>query len=170
MRGVVKLVYTKVIDAGSAAVWDKHVFEDTHREFFMQAQQFDQQGRFETYTDMLQHVPKAENINYLVSTAAVGYLKQLKGFFPDVLNTMGKACVPFSNFKFELVQSHIKNKSLHKVAIHLYSETLVWIDSIDKHFVFALAQDHEKLVAGTEVDTHTVLLLPNVGIASIKKV
>ena len=168
MRGIITLVYTKVIDAGSAHAWDKHVFEDTHREFFMQAQQFDQQGRYETYQEMLTNIPRAENMSYLVSTAAAGHLKQLHNKFPDVLNTLGKTCVPFKNFKFEIVQSHVKNKALHKIAIHLYSEPLLWIDTIDKHLVFTPAEGYQKLIGGEAIETHSIILLPNVGIGFFK--
>lgn len=168
MKGIIKLIYTKVIDAGSANAWDKHVFEDTHREFFMQAQQFDQDGRHETFQEILTHISGAENMNYLVSTAAVGYLRQLHSKFPDVLNTLGKTCVPFKNFKFEIVQSHVTNKALHKIAIHLYSEPLLWIDTLDKHLIFAREEDYPKLIRGEEIETHSIILLPNVGIGFFK--
>lgn len=168
MRGIVKLVYSKIIDAGSAGAWDKNVFEDTHREFFMQAQQFDQQGRFQTFQEILANIPKAENINYLVSTAAAGYLKQLNGKFPDVLNTLGKTCVPFRNFRFEIIQSHRSNKALHKVAIHLYSEPLAWIDTIYRLFIFGTDSGSENLLHEGETETHSIILLPNVGICSFR--
>lgn len=170
MKGIVKLVYTKVIDAGSAATWDKHVFEDTHKEFFIQAQRFDQQGRYETFQEILENIPKAGNIHSLVSTAAFGHLRQLNGRFPDVRNTLGKTCVPFNNFKFEIVQSHIKNKALHKIAIHLYSDSLLWIDTIDKHFIFGTEEDSQKLIHDGEIQTHSIILLPNVGIASFRRI
>ncbi len=168
MKGIVKLVYSKIIDAGSAGVWNKNVFADTHREFFMQAQQFDQPGRFQTFQEILANIPQAENMNYLVSTAAAGYLKQLNGKFPDVLNTLGKTCVPFRNFRFEVIQSHRSNKALHKVAIHLYSDPLTWIDTIDRLFIFGTDSERESLLNDGETETHSIVLLPNVGICSFR--
>ncbi len=170
MRGIIKLCYTKVIDAASSLSWDKAVFEDTYREFFMQAQQFDQEKQYDTFQQILAHKPNADGMHYLVSTAAKGYLLQLNGLFPDVFDSQGKRVIPFKNFKFEIVDSSVSNKGLHKVAIHLFSEPLFWVDQLSAHqAVIGFEGDVDKYLRGEEIETKTVMLLPNIGIVSLKR-
>lgn len=169
MKGIIRLVYTKVIDAFSVGVWEKGVFEHTHKEFYMQAQQFDQQGKYNTFQEMQKNLSKADNLHYLVSTACMGYIQQLNGRFPEVLNTMGKYCVPFHNFKFEIIQSHRTDHKQHKVALHFYSDSLIWIDSLGGQMIIAQETELEKLKSGQPVDTETIITLPNLGIASFSR-
>lgn len=171
MRGIIKLCYTKVIDASSLLPWDKQVFEDTYREFFMQAQQFDQEKRYETFQQILANRPKADSMHYLVSTAAKGHIQQLNNYFPDVLDSQGKKSIPFKNFRFEIVESSISNKNLHKIAIYLYSDPLIWIDQVSQNqILIALETELEKFSRGEEIETKTVTLNHHVGIVSLKKI
>lgn len=169
VKGLIKLCYRKLIDNNSTNNWDKYVFEDTHREFYMQAQQFDQKGQYTTFQELLLHIPKAEQIHYLVSTAALGYLRQLNGLIPELLNVWGQTCVPFKNFKFEILQSHIQQKEQHKVIIYFYSEILTWIDTIDKQILFAKDNQINTLDSGKEIETDLLPLIPNLNIISFQK-
>jgi hypothetical protein len=104
-----------------------------------------------------------------VSTAAVGHIRKLDGLFPEIMNTLGKRCIPFKNFKFEIIQSSRSNKSLHKVGIFLYSEPLIWLDTLPAgQLVVAKGADLEKLKVGEEIAVDTITLTPSVGIASLK--
>lgn len=168
-KGLIKLSYRKIIDAASTGMWDKHVFADTHREFYMQAQFFDQQNKYSTFREIVENIPKADQMHYLVSTAAVGYIRQLNERIPDVINPFGKLVIPFKNFRFEIIQSHRKNKEHHKVAIYFYSDTLTWIDSLDHHLLVAIGDKFDALNKGHEVETETVLLKPGLTICSYQK-
>ena len=168
-KGLIKLSYRKIIDAASTGLWDKHVFADTHKEFYMQAQFFDQQNKYSTFREIVENVPKADQMHYLVSTAAVGYIRQLNERMPDVVNAFGKLFLPFRNFRFEILQSHRKNKEQHKVAIYFYSETLTWIDTIDNHLVLAIGDKFEALNKGQEIETETLLMKPGLSISSYQK-
>lgn len=168
VKGLIKFCSTKVIDANSSGIWDKRVFEDTYKEFFMQAQQFDQQKKYKTFQEILKNVPKADGMHYLVSTAAIGYIRQLNARIPDAFNTTGKPCLPFKNFKFEILQSHVQDKRLHKVVIYFYSDELIWIDTIDKSLLFAHGAQIELLQKGDPVETETLVVPPDAAICSFR--
>ena len=171
MKGIVKLCYRKVIEASSFLAWDKQVFDDTYKEFYIQAQQFDQQGKYDTFLEITRNIPKAEEMHYLVSTAAVGYIHQLNKLFPDILNTQGKRCIPFRRFTFEIIQSSISNKNVHKVAISFFSDPLIWIDNLNAAQIVVSSEDQlGKLRSGDEAETNTLNLSPDVGIISFKKI
>lgn len=166
IKGLIRLCYRKSIDATAIKTWDKYVFEDTYKEFYMQAQQFDQQQQYATFREMLEKIPKADQMHYLVSTAATGYIRQLNEKMPDVVNVLGDLFVPFRNFRFEIIQSHIQHKDQHKVAISFYSETFTWIDTVHDRLLLAQGNQTEAIASGREVETHMLVLRPDVGIFS----
>jgi hypothetical protein len=168
-KGIIRFCYCKVIDAASTSAWEKHVFEDTYKEFFMQGQQFDQQKKYTTFGEMSEHLPRADQMHYLVSTAAVGYIRQLNEKIPDVVNMWGKVCVPFKNFRFEILQSHMKDRTQHKVAIYFYSEPLIWIATIENSLVVATNDRLEALNNGQEIETEMLANRPGLSISSFRK-
>ena len=85
-KGFIRFCYLKVVDASSTGIWEKLVFEDTYKEFFMQAQQFDQQKKYTTFQEILKNNPDADQMHYLVSTAAISYIRQLNERIPDKAN------------------------------------------------------------------------------------
>lgn len=169
MKGLINLCYRKVIDASSQKAWDKFVFEDTYLEFYMKAQYFDPESKYKTLSELLTNVPSANQLHGMVSTAAIGYLRQLNDIVPDVTNAYGKLSLPFKRFKFEIVHSHIQNKAEHKVAIYFYSEPLTWIDTIGDQLLIAYSDQREALKKGEEVETDLIALQPFLSISSIQK-
>ncbi len=169
MKGLISLCYRKVIDASSQKAWDKFVFDDTHLEFYMKAQYFDQEGKYKTLQELIANVPNATQIHGMVSTAAMGYLRQLNDIVPDVTNTYGKLCLSFKRFKFEIVHSHIQNKAEHKIAIYFYSDPLTWIDTVGNQLLIAYGDQREALTKGEEIETDLIAMQPFVNISSIQK-
>lgn len=106
---------------------------------------------------MKAHLPTADELQYLVSTAAAGYLQQLNKMIPDVVNVAGQPCLPFHQFQFEIVQSHIQDKRQHQAMIHFHSEPLLWIDSLDHYLIFADGSQSEKYTSGQEIETDTLV-------------
>jgi hypothetical protein len=164
-KALIRLVYRKVIDAASAAAWNRVVFEETHREFYMQVQRLDPAGQYPTLRELLANVPGAERLHGLVSRVAVPYLQQLNQRIPDLTNALGQAEVPFTNFKFELLASHVEQKEVHRVAIQLFSDPLTWIDTLSDHLLLATGDQRAALRAGQEVETVLLALQPNLSIA-----
>ncbi len=164
-KRIIKLCYRKVIDASSQKVWDKYVFDSTYQEFLMQAQFYNKEKKFNSFAEIVNNVPDAEKLHFLVSSAIVGYLQQLKGIIPDVLNNIGKHFLPFKNYRFEIINSDIKNKANHHVAINFFSEPLVWHDTIGEYML--LSPYNEEKLAG-EVLTDLVKLQPFLSIYSLQ--
>ncbi|GAB3990283.1 hypothetical protein GCM10028807_17110 [Spirosoma daeguense] len=145
---LIHLSYRKIIDASSQKLWDKYVFEDTYMEFYMQAQFYNQENKFTTFQELLDNVPNADRLHFQTSTAAIGYIRQLQGQIPDVLNTSGKLCLPFTQFKFEIIHSHLTDKLAHKIAILFYSEPVTWIDTIGDMLLIAYGDQCEAFQQG----------------------
>ena len=137
-KKIIRLCYRKVIDASSQKTWDKYVFDSTYTEFLMQSQYYNQEKKYSSFGELIQNVPGAEKLHFLVSAAIVGYLKQLDRVIPDILNNLGKHFLKFTGYRFEIINSDIKNKTNHQVAINFFSEPLAWHDTVGGYLLVSL--------------------------------
>ena len=163
-KGLIRLCYRKVIDINSTKPWDKLVFEDTYSEFLMQSQLYNQEKKYTSFSDIITHVPVAEKLHFLVSAAVIGYLQQLHGKVPDLLNSLGRLFLPFKNFRFEIINSDIKYKTKPQVAINFFTDHLVWHDTINNQLLLSIPGNSEH----GEILTELFTLPPFVSIYSIK--
>ncbi len=166
LKGVIRLCYRKVIDIHSAKPWEKLVFADTYAEFLLQAQTFNQDKKYTSFGELMTHVPGAEQLNFLVSAAVVGYLQQLKDKIPDLTNNLGKLFLPFTQFRFEIINSDIQDKTKHQVAINFYSEPLNWHDTVGTQLLLSVPGNKENENWLTELFT----IPPFVSIYSLQPV
>ncbi|MBA4853486.1 hypothetical protein [Emticicia sp. BO119] len=169
-KGIIRLCYKKMIDVNAQKQWEKHVFEDTYMEFFMQSQFYNQEEKYPTFQELIANVPAADKLHYLVSTAAINYIRQLNDLIPDITNAHHQLCLPFKNFRFEIVQSHNKNKEEHIVAIYFYSEPIIWIDTIDNQLLISYSKQKEALGAGNEISTDLISLQLLLSISSFQTI
>ncbi|GAA3923615.1 hypothetical protein GO495_02755 [Chitinophaga oryziterrae] len=163
---VIRLLYRKIIDASSQSAWEKLVFNDSYTEFIMQAQLYNQEKKYITFGELIAYVPNAEKLHFLVSGSVVGYLKQLNRKVPDILNNSGKLFLPFSNYKFEIINSDIKDKSKHQVAVNFMSEPLTWYDTIGNQLLVAL----DTTPVNDEILTEQFAMQPFLSICSLKEI
>lgn len=142
-KAIIRLCYRKIIDTHSTKPWEKLVFEDTYTEFLMQAQFYNQEKKYTSFSELITHVPNAEKLHFLVSAAVTGYLQQLNGKVPDLLNNLGKLFLPFRNFRFEIINSHIKDKTKHQVAINFFTDHLTWHETINNQLLLSIPGNTE---------------------------
>jgi hypothetical protein len=164
MNKTIRLCYRKIIDNNSPKMWEKMAFEDSFREFKMQAQRFNPGNRYNSFSDILLNNSAAEQLHFLVSGAVVGYVEQLNEKIPDVINTLGKHFLPFKQFRFEIINSDLKDITKHKIAINFFSEPVTWVDTIGDTLVVAVNNVYEN----DELLTDTVTMVPFLSIYSIK--
>lgn len=165
-KKVITLCYRKIIDAGNTSPWDKFVYEDSFAEFKMQAQFYNQEQQFTTFAEMLLNVPDAEKLHFLVSAAITGYLRQLNGIIPDILDNLGRRFLTFENFKFEIINSDINDPEKHKVAVNFFSKPLIWHDTIGNQLLVSRFKE----IGEDETFTNLFELQPFVSIHSIKNI
>lgn len=165
-KKVITLCYRKIIDANNTSAWDKFVLEDSFSEFKMQAQYYNQEQRFSTFAEILLNIPEAEKLHFLVSAAITGYLRQLNGIIPDILDNLGRRFLTFENFKFEVINSDINHIEKHKIAINFFSKPLVWHDTIDN----LLLVSQFKEISESEIFTNLFQIQPFVSIHTIRNI
>ena len=108
---VITLCYRKIIDATNINHWYKFVHQDSFTEFKMQSQLYNPEQRYQTFAELILNVAGADKLHFLVSAAITGYLRQLNGMIPDVLDNLGRGFLTFDHFKFEIINSDIHDSS-----------------------------------------------------------
>ncbi|QIL74657.1 hypothetical protein [Hymenobacter sp. HDW8] len=159
----ITLCYRKIMDANASRPWEKMVFDDTYTEFRMQAQLFNQEQKYRSFGELLHYAPGANQLHFLVSAAVRGYVQQLNGLVPDVLDNLGRHFLKFSQFQFEIINSDLFDKARHQVAINFYSDPLVWHDTIGTQLLVS-----EAAGAGGEMLTNQLALPPFLSIYSLQ--
>ncbi|WP_231460348.1 MULTISPECIES: hypothetical protein [unclassified Pedobacter] len=161
---IITLCYRKIIDVTNINPWDKFVHEDSFAEFKMQAQFYNQGNIYPTFSELLINVPEAKKLHFLVGGAIVGYIQQLNGIIPDVLDNLGRRFLVFENFRFEIINSDINDINKHKIALNFFSKPLVLHQTFGEHLLISqFAENEEK-----EIFTNLFKLQPFVSIHSIK--
>jgi hypothetical protein len=130
VKGIITVCYRKIIGPDTPGAWEQLVHADTWMEFCMQAQYFSQDGKWRSASELRSAVPGAAQLDFLVSAAARNYILQLRNTVPDVLNMLAKPFLQFSNYSFEIIASHLDDKSRHRIAITFYSDPLLWLDTL----------------------------------------
>lgn len=167
MKKIIRLSYRKIIDASATQPWDKLVFESAYAEFLLQSQFYNQEKKYTSFHQMLQHVTGAEKLHGLVSTAVVGYLKQLEGKLPDIADNLGKRFLTFKQFQFEIIDADIKDKGRFRIAIQFFTEAYYWLDTVSPYLLVAPVTEDATSTDGRL--TYLLQLQPFLSIYSIKE-
>lgn len=167
-KRIITLCYRKIIDINSVSLWDNLVFNATYNEFLMQAQYYNQQQQYQTFAQLIHHVPDASNLHYLVSSACIGYLQQLDEKIPDIYNILGRQFLSFTSFKFELINSDINNKAAHQIAINFYTKSLDWHETIGNYLLLSNPNNEEEATAEGAQSTDLLQLVPFLSIHTLK--
>lgn len=166
-KAIIRILYRKIIDASSQDLWEKLVFEDTYKEFLMQAQAYNPDKKYTTFSELIHYVPGAERLHFLVSASAVGYLRQLNGKMPNIVSSIGRRFLLFKNYRFEMINSDITDKSKHQVGINFISEPLIWYDTVGNQLL--VSTEGGKTDEHDEILTEMFAMQPFLSIYSIKK-
>ena len=162
---IIRISYRKIIDSSSTSAWDRLVIDDTYTEFLMQSQFYNQEKKYHRLDELIVNVPGAEKLHFLVSSAVIGYLKQLNGKIPGPLNSQGKYFLTFTSYRFEIIHSDIRDKTAHRVAVIFYSEPLIWHTTVGDQLLVS----PQTQVAGDDgLLTELVQLQPSLSIYSFK--
>lgn len=165
---VIRLCYRKIINHTSISDWDKMVWDSTYTELQLQQQFYDSEGKYNHFADLLHQVPAAEKLHFLVSAAVGGYLQQLQGIIPDIQDNLGKRVLPFTQYRFEIINSSRTHKSEHAVAVSFYSEPLLLLQTIGEYLV--LTGEHILTDEQGFAPAFTIRVQPFLSIAYFKNV
>lgn len=169
-KRIITLCYRKIIRPNATIPWDKMVHNDSYIEFKMQAQNFSVGTNYTSYAELLRHFPNAQKLTGMVTPAIIGYVQQLGGIIPEILNTLGRRFLKIKSYQFEIINSDITDSDKHVVAINFFSEPLVWHDTIDNYLLVSAHTPSAMANESDEVCTELFRLQPYLNINSVKAI
>lgn len=162
---IIRFCYYKVIDQQADGAWEQLLWQSTYNEYLLQAQFYDREKTYDTFSELLFRIPDAEKLHFKVSAAAVGYLRRLNHLIPDIITNSGKQFLRFEQFEFVILESSISDQTIHSVALRFYSDPVKMHAVIGDYFLLSTA-DHQMTADGTL--TEMIRLQDNLSIYSIK--
>ena len=116
-KAIIQLTYRQIIDATSQADFEKNILNFSYEEYKMKSQVYNTDGSIATFTALKEKDGRANSLHYKAGFAIGGIVEGLKNKIPFLQDALGQAII-FDTYKFEVIESDITNKLLHKVAIH----------------------------------------------------
>jgi hypothetical protein len=155
-KRTVVLCYRKIISASTQNTWEKYVFDSSYAEYRMQVQYYDREKKYSDFAALLRNVPAAEKLHFLVSASVTGYIQQLGNKLPDIADNLGQSVLYFDQYRFELINSSVSNKELHKVAIHFFTQPMIWHDTPGQYLLLSPAKETNS----GEMEEWSTMLVP----------
>ncbi len=133
-----KFLYRLVINRHSTHPWEKALFDATYMEFLMQQQLFNSKEEpAHSFKELLKKNPAAGELHYLVGIAAHTYVLQWEGKIYRVPDNSNKTYLPFNEYRLDIIESHIEDKTQHEIALSFFSPLLLLVDKISDYVIVA---------------------------------
>jgi hypothetical protein len=167
-KSLIKLAYRQIIDATATGRFEKDVFNDSYSEFLIQIQTYNQVNNYTTWREVRTAIPKSNvTLQYKVGFAIGLYVRELNNQIPGLWDNLERMNVPFADYRFELLESDITNRSAHRVALTYLTDSLTLLGTIGEYMVLALG-DKSKETAPLE--TFMVAMRPNLAVLSYQEI
>ncbi len=164
-KAKVKLVYKQVIDEASPSGFEKAIFHASYQEFLLKSQAYNRDGKFKTFSKIKANDGRANSLHYKLSFSVLHFIAQLDNKMPVVRDNLGNK-VAFDVARFELIESHVDDITVHKVAINYETEVLTMVELMGEYLLLSAGN-----VDGMEpVSTFMVRMQPNLAVSSYQEI
>ena len=163
-KAQVKIVYRQVIDESCSSGFEKAVFQASYDEFLLKSQAYNQEGKFKTFSKIKTNDGRANSLHYKLSFSVGHFIAQLNNKIPVIRDNMGNK-ISFEIANFELIESHVEDISLHKVAINYETGLLQLIETMGEYLLLA----KEYLPEQGPIETFVLRMQPDLSIVSYQE-
>ena len=147
-KAKIKLVYRQVIDESSESGFEKAIFKYSYQEFLLKSQPYNPDGKLKTFTKLKENDDRANSLNYKLSFTIGHFITQLNNKIPLIKDNLRNK-LSFTAARFELIESHTEDISLHKVAINYETETMSLLELFGEYMLLTLSDPAESETVGT---------------------
>ena len=163
---LIQLAYKQTISAASQTPFEQQVFSATFAEFCLQQQSFSKGQELYSWPSIRSAFPKSNPaLPFKVSFAIAGLIGSLNKQIPGLQDTLGIKTIPFVQHRFELIDSDVKDPSVHRVSIIYWSETLTLFAILGDTLLLALGDVQEAAAKGP-VPTFLLRMSPECSVCS----
>jgi hypothetical protein len=164
-KAKIKLVYRQVIDESSQSGFEKAIFHASYQEFLLKSQAYNPEAKFKTFSKMKANDGRANSLHYKLGFAVTHFIVQLNNRIPLLKDNLGNK-MSFEIARFELIESHIDDISLHKIAINYEVAILNLVELFGEYMLLSRNEAAE----GEPVETFVLRMQPDLSITSYQQV
>jgi hypothetical protein len=115
-KAFIKLAYRQTIDAGAATDFEKNVWHFSYEEYKLKSQAYNLDNTINRFSQLKEKDGRANSLHYKSGFAVGSFVENLKGKIPSLQDALGQS-IHFDSWQFEVIESDITDKTLHKIAI-----------------------------------------------------
>lgn len=164
-KAKIKLVYRQVMDSSSEAAFEKAILQASYQEFLLKSQAYNREGKFKTFSKMKANDGRANSLHYKLDFSVGHFIAQLDRKMPLVKDNLGNK-LSFETARFELIESHTEDISLHKIAINYETAELSLVELFGEYML--LTYDDPANVE--QLQTFILRMQPDLSIVSYQEV
>lgn len=164
-KAKIKLVYKQFIDESSVSSFEKAIFNASYQEFLLKSQAYNMNGRLKSFSKIKSNDGRANSLHYKLSFAVVHFISQLNNKIPVIKDNLGNK-ISFETARFELIESHTEDISLHKVAINYETAILTLIEFMGEFLLLTCDNFDENKTA----ETFVLRIQPHLSIISYEEI
>ena len=163
-KALIKLAYKQVINAASAGEFERNVFRASFQEFLLKSQTYNQGAKFKTFSELKANDGRANSLHYKLSFAVLNFISGLNNKIPGLKDNAGNSPA-FEGPRFELIESDITDRTMHRVAIHYSTGLLTLLDTIEDYLILAMGD----VPGGEAAETFTLKMQPGLSVVYYKR-
>lgn len=133
-KAKIKLVCRQVMDSSSEAAFEKAMLQASYQEFLLKSQAYNREGKFKTFSKMKSNDGRANSLHYKLDFSVGHFIAQLDHKMPLVKDNLGNK-LSFETARFELIESHTEDISLHKIAINYETAELSLVELFGEYML-----------------------------------
>ncbi|MFB9842058.1 hypothetical protein [Mucilaginibacter ginsenosidivorans] len=164
-KAKIRLVYRQIMDESSQTAFEKAILQASYQEFLLKSQAYNPGGKFKTFSKMKTNDGRANSLHYKLDFSVGHFIAQLDHKMPLVKDNLGNKLL-FETARFELIESHIEDISLHKVAINFETAELSLVELFGEYML--LTYDDPANVG--QLQTFVLRMQPDLSIVSYHEV
>ena len=132
-KPIINLACRVVFDKEVNLSWEKRVFEASYLEYRMQHQTYNYNiPDTTTYEKLVLHNTNALQIPFIIGVSIQNLIEELKGQIPGLKDNLGNSGMAFINYRVDIVDADLHDKSSFKIGITFYSPPMLLLEVIDK--------------------------------------
>lgn len=163
---LVQLAYKQTIDANAKTDFEQQVFNATFAAFSIQQPSFANGDDLFTWSSIRSQFPKSDLIlPAAISIAIADLLTSLDSQIPGLQDTLRIRTIPFIRHRLELIESDVRDSSVHKVSLIYFTDTMTLLGIVEDTLLLALGDIRQELQK-KPVPTFLLKMRPELSICS----
>ncbi len=137
-KALIKLAWRQIIDIDATTPFEQDIFNATFSEYIFQQQSFSKGEALYTWSAIRSKFPGAHPaLPFKLSFSIAGLLQSLDKKIPGLEDTLCLRPIHYFNHYFQLIESDTRDRSVHKVAIIYFTDTLTWFGNMGNALLLA---------------------------------